>query len=765
MDCQVNLSLHLCIFYMVMIIVNGLSVSQSSTDSNEFESTKHSSHVKSDKNSTNKEESSHHESEHGKQDENSNEHGVYQDCPTEDKCISQSMKSRKVDSTYERACACDQECADYNDCCEDSQWLDWRTKINVSCVSIDYLGAFFMITKCPDTTPDENQRALCENLENSEMDPMAQLPVTDLSKRLTYRNAHCAACHESLNITFWKVMILCDVDTSKYSREYIEANIQWSSGENHLELKVQQNGKDEYRKCIFSFRFPTGIQTVLRPCRANIIDSCPTNSDEELVKKCSRFQSPRYYSDKQGTFKEFRNLHCAQCHNMNLSELSCYPNRGTPKAIDKGKKKPGHYNVAFSILLDVSPTGNVPGKSTNCPNPNQTYDMFRKKCLDLYCGFRGHQTKSGRCENPSSSNSSFGHSKFDSCPLKTVLRGEPFIRVENGSIFIPGYNLTLKNGSYKLDDHSIWVCASSINQGISLNKFSPDMVIVTTVGLGVSIVALICHILSFILVKEVRNLSGQNLLCLSITLVIAYSSFILMQLGFVQRIKQLCVVVGFMVFFFFLASMAWMNVIALDILRTLRLATVELRVTHGSQKMRFWLYSAYAWSLSIVIFILALIADVTPNLFPEEYQPGFGNSGPCWFSHRKALILFFAAPVGLIMCVNLTAFIFSAFMLKRTTTKTSSLKNSRFTGVDHKLYLKLLLLMGLTWISGYVASSADSIYLWYLFIVLNTTQGLFIFIAFSCKRRVARNMRKTIGQFSESVTKSTHISHTSFTNT
>ena len=60
---------------------------------------------------------------------------------------------------------------------------------------------------------------------------------------------------------------------------------------------------------------------------------------------------------------------------------------------------------------------------------------------------------------------------------------------------------------------------------------------------------------------------------------------------------------------------------------------------------------------------------------------------------------------------------------------------------DYRLYCRLSTIMGLTWFTGLIASMVDqSDVLWYLFVVLNTLQGLFIFIAFGLKRSKLTNV-------------------------
>ena len=45
-------------------------------------------------------------------------------------------------------------------------------------------------------------------------------------------------------------------------------------------------------------------------------------------------------------------------------------------------------------------------------------------------------------------------------------------------------------------------------------------------------------------------------------------------------------------------------------------------------------------------------------------------------------------------------------------------------------------LLGFTWVFGFVAAFANVTALWYIFIILNSLQGVYIFIAFICNKRV-----------------------------
>ena len=49
--------------------------------------------------------------------------------------------------------------------------------------------------------------------------------------------------------------------------------------------------------------------------------------------------------------------------------------------------------------------------------------------------------------------------------------------------------------------------------------------------------------------------------------------------------------------------------------------------------------------------------------------------------------------------------------------------------------------MGLTWIVGLVAALVDMEEVWFAFVILNTTQGLFIFASFTCNKKVGASLK------------------------
>jgi hypothetical protein len=58
--------------------------------------------------------------------------------------------------------------------------------------------------------------------------------------------------------------------------------------------------------------------------------------------------------------------------------------------------------------------------------------------------------------------------------------------------------------------------------------------------------------------------------------------------------------------------------------------------------------------------------------------------------------------------------------------------------------LKLFILTGMSWVLGIVNSFVQMSFIWYIYIVLNSFQGLFIFVAFAFNSQTKRELRNSV---------------------
>jgi hypothetical protein len=124
-----------------------------------------------------------------------------------------------------RNCLCDDLCMQYGDCCLDSpryspdQWR--KAEQRFTCVEFRQYKSNWVVNTCPAGWTDEETRSLCEvfpEIGKQYKDPFAQLPVTSINNRVTYRNIHCARCNGetpsfapdgSARLRFWNPRLEC----------------------------------------------------------------------------------------------------------------------------------------------------------------------------------------------------------------------------------------------------------------------------------------------------------------------------------------------------------------------------------------------------------------------------------------------------------------------------------------------------------------------------------------------------------------------------
>jgi len=318
----------------------------------------------------------------------------------------------------------------------------------------------------------------------------------------------------------------------------------------------------------------------------------------------------------------------------------------------------------------------------------------------------------------------------------------------NQSIYVSDHERSYAAGEWDWLQENSGTAVLCLEEQVE-HKFSPLMGYVTYGCLGVSLVCLIVHVIVTIIAPELHNLSGKNLLSLSLALIGFYSTFIINT--FIEKISPLsCLILAVSMYYFILASFSWMFIIGFDVARTVKLATTQLRLSSGAQWCKYLVYSIIGWGAPAALVTTATLIDILdiPDI-PDSFKPGFSNSeiGLCFFSSRLSLIIFFIIPFSIIMILNLVFFCMSGYFVWETNKSTAKITTS---GPKNHFYLyaRLSTLMGLSWITGVIAGALDMVldnnYVWYVFLILNTLQGLFILVFFSCSKKVMSSVRERL---------------------
>lgn len=416
--------------------------------------------------------------------------------------------------------------------------------------------------------------------------------------------------------------------------------------------------------------------------------------------------------------------------------------------------------------------------SQNCRS-NEIFDHLQRSCHPVTCESKFSKNTSGICvPRHKQQLESVNNASLSSwCSRLTLIKNVDYYSLGNGSLVLNKTGEMLQPSDYELSQNgTVQICEDEsfprfLNELKNYLKYSYAQRCLSNVCLTISVICLAFHIAIHIALPKLRNVPAKNLLALSCTLFLGQLLF-LTGVGARNSIGYVpCAVIAVLIHWSLMAAFFWMNIMGFDMCRTFAGSQIKRRLQHPSVHRRrttFRSYSVYGWSCPTIIVTIALVVDFC-DVTDGGWAPHYGIH-QCWMCNKNGLGLFFVLPMAILLAVNFIFFTLTAWSIvrqwreahfamrqSRTFQQTSgrvenfssdSLKMSDVIYQRNRksyivrlrtrffLYVKLGTIMGLGWISGFIAALADVPGLWYPFILFNTLQGTFIFLAFDCKRKI-----------------------------
>ena len=333
--------------------------------------------------------------------------------------------------------------------------------------------------------------------------------------------------------------------------------------------------------------------------------------------------------------------------------------------------------------------------------------------------------------------------------LNTVCKGyisqHSEFRLVN-DVLITNDSLEFGPQDYVLHDGSAIICR--VNSSISHLSSGLGMVTICTSVL--SFICLCTRLLLQICYKPYHTIPGK--MQFQLTLSLAMSNLLLLITPLCAEIDLLCTISGGIKQFSYLSSFAWMTCVSVDTWRALH--PNNMSTTSNSKALRkyrtavvvAWLPPAL-WSTSVTILDFTTV--------PLRVRPGFGPPA-CWFINKLAMIVFFVVPIGCLIITNLFVFFLTSVNLKKAFENARDIRAISNPLYSFRVYTKTFLLMGMTWSLLFVAIWLGSEVFWYIFIVINATQGVYLLFAFGPDMKW---WKLAIGRCCSD--RSTHYSHSS----
>uniref|UniRef100_A0A8C0K3G1 Adhesion G protein-coupled receptor E3 n=1 Tax=Canis lupus dingo TaxID=286419 RepID=A0A8C0K3G1_CANLU len=284
------------------------------------------------------------------------------------------------------------------------------------------------------------------------------------------------------------------------------------------------------------------------------------------------------------------------------------------------------------------------------------------------------------------------------------------------------------------ESHTICNCTHlssfAVLMALTEQEDDPVLAVITYMGLSLSLLCLLLAALTFLLCKAIQNTSTSLHLQLSICLFLAHLLFLTAIDK--TKIKVLCAIIAGALHYLYLASFTWMLLEGLHLFLTAR----NLTVVNYSSVNKFMKKLMFPVGYGVPAIIVAISAASRPHLY--------GTSNRCWLNLDKGFIWSFLGPVCAIICVNLVIFLLILWILKK---KLSSL-NSEVSTIQNIRVLTFkataqLFILGCTWCLGILQVGPAAHIMAYLFIIINSLQGFFIFLVYCL---LSQQVRKWFGE-------------------
>lgn len=672
-------------------------------------------------------------------------------------------------------CKCDQLCPFFRDCCNDAPE---RTSVrgsttlssdsNFRCISTEIrkgmttderqgTAHYWMIGQCPNVVSkiakDENEEKFMRGTDLlCETDQFSSPPVTDIATGLVYRNRYCASCHgipqarwspwssfwECLE-SFWQVI------------EEVEDDVM------DIATVLQSCKPTVFDKFIRSPDEDRMLKYPLRQCEP-LVHSCPEQWTSELselnyqkiVVKCINEPVSSIISVSSGT--AYKNIYCAFCNEPDAASnghLQCMPSQVqsiVPFAV------PNSITGGFTLLLDIEETGRqvvrdedlviTSIKSESCGD-GQVYDFYSNICRATLC-LPGYIFDGARCLVIVEGNASEDIHPSN-CSLIALSETE-YHNVSSSTIYwieadiistIVGYNSA---GAPIICTNFTANHTITVNETVTMSFFQyPEaFTVLTYVGLSLDILASILFLITYCCFTELRTFYGK--LLMNFVLVVLLGDIIFLggtaTYSYYQE-EILCQTLAILLHYVFLARFVWTVLLSLKLTVTFYKASKFIPKNEDYKRLPYYRhlcgYISVGWLAPLGIVGATVVFNFT---LPGTVE--YGRNGLCWINQPAATVVSFVAPLVLCLLLNGSAFVYiTAILMKIGCKAVGKHQRGRQTVRNFRVVMATFVITGLTWGFGFIAILDPSLsWAWYPYLVFNTTQALFVAVAYLCSVKV-----------------------------
>ena len=278
-------------------------------------------------------------------------------------------------------------------------------------------------------------------------------------------------------------------------------------------------------------------------------------------------------------------------------------------------------------------------------------------------------------------------------------------------------------GQYTVQNNNVYICDKAL--GYDINVIRQYL---TLIGLCLSLFCLIIVLVTYITFSQLLTAPGKNIINLTIGLVLL--DVIWLASPQAVQIRPVCIATAFGIQYFMLVAHISMAKIAHDTLCMFTDPIAHQRKGSAQQTKMFMV----VWSIPLVFVVMCFILYHFNVLDIQSTEL-------CWLSGPHIFVIVYI-PVCLAVAFNILCFTQSIIEMRKLEKNGQMLRAQRQEKSSVFIYIKISTVLGLGWASIFIAELFPVFS--YLFVVLTAFQGVYIFLAFVCKRNVLTLYRNAI---------------------
>ena len=281
----------------------------------------------------------------------------------------------------------------------------------------------------------------------------------------------------------------------------------------------------------------------------------------------------------------------------------------------------------------------------------------------------------------------------------------------------------------------------AVNETITRARYGypAAFAILTYLGLSVDVVAAAILLLTYAAFAVMRTFYGKLFMNFVLVLLLGDLTFLFGTAVYGVSLEDVvCQVVAILLHYLFLARFVWMSLLSLNVARHFYHAAKFIISEERESWRYFILYMAAGWLSPLLVLIVTV-----PLNYAVSGTVGYGVDGLCWMNQTLAVIVSFIIPLAICILFTTGAFVFVCIVLAKLHNSDVNEDLQHKTGSRNcRVLIAVFCVTGATWLFGFLALIDSALsWAWYIFIILNTTQAVFLTLAYICTAKVQRLYR------------------------